>query len=134
MVDERAARCEKQEKHMASVRGDLILTTLSWSLEADKSQDAILVFRRSDNRKRVNICGRRYAFDERKLQEIIGALSPFGAWRPEGIEAEIDGDGDIHQLTIPRRSTNFGGGTLITNRMAIPGTGRRTVPHVTGAC
>jgi hypothetical protein len=104
---------------MASVRGDLIMTELTWSREADKSQDAILVFRRSDNRKRVNICGRRYAFDERKLQEIICALSPLGAWLPEGIEAEIDGDGDISRLTIPRRSTSFGGGTQILGGVTV---------------
>ena len=92
---------------MEIVRGDLIFTSTAMSVENGGSQECLLVFRRSDTKKRINICSKRYAFNSQTFYEVIKVLSPAGFRDLKDIKAEIDNDGDIRCLHFDAQMVTF---------------------------
>jgi hypothetical protein len=101
---------------MVLVRGDIIRQVHSVSMETSPAHDGFLVFRRNDTRKRINITTERYRLNDQKWLQILHATSPLGARKLRNMEAEIDDDGDIVNLTFEPENVEYFG-----NKLSVPG-------------
>jgi hypothetical protein len=56
---------------MNLVERQIIRARISMSVDGGTEKDSLIVFRRNDTRKRINICGRRYGFDEKTRGQLM---------------------------------------------------------------
>jgi hypothetical protein len=93
---------------MNLVEGEIIRIAVAWSVAGGAQNDSLIVFRRNDNRKRINICGRRYKFDEQTNMQLLLIPGPgVGVGNPKAFIL-LDDNGDVTRLEVAGHSFNFG--------------------------